>query len=133
MSIFVSFLLEFSSVQNRGGKENAISEKEPRDVCVPMSSIHKNNWKSKHTHTPHPIQVIQAKSLTTSHQTNDGQPEQQLLWKDFPSVLLLSLMLKNTEYLLSQFGSDTLAVSPHTLFHTPVYLLGQQSEKQRRP
>lgn len=71
IGIFINLLLEFSSVQNRGGKYNAISEKEPRGVCVMMCLCYvlhmggQGNQASKHKpQNNNRLKNIQKKNFT---------------------------------------------------------------------
>jgi len=53
-------------------------------------------------------------SLSTSHQQTDAQSvlKQQLLCKNYPQFLLLSMTLCDMEYSFDQLGSAVPAVSP---------------------
>ena len=74
-------------------------------------------------------QVMQSRSLTTSHRQTDAWPvsEQCLLLKKptpFTPVLLLSVMLRGVEDLFGQLGSAVPAVSPPGLSPSPRLLAG---------
>ena len=69
-------------------------------------------------------EVMQRHTLATSHQQTDAQlvSEQWLFWKDFPPVLLLSMMLYGMEYPFGWFGSAVSSVSLPSLLPTPSLL-----------
>lgn len=58
----------------------------------------------------------------------DGKKKPSSLGHLFP-VLLLNMMPYNTDYPIGRLGSTILAVSTHTSFCTPAYLLAGQHEK----
>ena len=74
-------------------------------------------------------QVMQKQSLTTSSPMPSQSLSSGYLGKHSPSqFLLLSMLLCGMEYLLGQFGSAFLVVSPASLLAG-----GRQNEKPRRP
>jgi len=74
--------------------------------------------------------VTQRQPLTTSHKQTDAQPvsKQQLLWKDYPLVLLLSMTSYGTEYPPGQLRSAVLAVTAPSLLPTPSLLTGRAKQ-----
>lgn len=87
-------------------------------------------------------QAMQRQSLTTSHQQTNVQlvSEQQLLWKKYLPVLLLSMTFYGMEYFLhgmeypfGQLRSTVPAVSSSKLFPTSSLLAEVHREKDRWP